>query len=296
MLLNACKRLVVPCTLHKKWECLNMHLLKIEAFIEKNEPLQFILPAFPAKSANANKTFSFLPDLGEKLALIFLNDLCNAIEGFYAPGACIKICSDGRVFSDLVQVQDADISAYFQKMQEIIDSEKLQNISLYSLDDYYGSSDHQQMRHQLVEEYAVSCDEFRESMKSNPDSLQLFNGMHRFIFEDNLFHFQDLSRNRVRKLSGEITLQVIQRSNAFSRLLERVFPEALRLSIHPQRCGSEKIGIMLLKADNPWATPWHRVVLYQDKHPLLVRKSEAEALGAAPVFINNHFSHYELMN
>lgn len=292
-LLDAHKRLAGSCSRHNNGECLGIHLSKIESFIEKNEPLQFILPAFPAKSSNANKTFGFLPDLAEKLALKFLNTICETIQEIYSPGASIRICSDGRVFSDLVQVKDSEISAYFQMMQHIIDSEQLQNIRLYSLDDYYKNSSHQQMRDQLLEDYAIPCDQIRESMKTNPNSLQLFNGMHRFIYEDNLFHFQALSKNKVRKLSGEITLQVIQRSNAFSRLLEKVFPAALRLSIHPQLCGSEKIGIMLLKADNAWATPWHRVVLYENKNPLLIRKKEAEDRGANPVFVNNHFSHYE---
>ena len=87
---------------------------------------------------------------------------------------------------------------------------------------------------------------------------------------------------------------MIQRSNAWSNYLEIKFPDAVRLSIHPQSCGSKKIGIMLLACDNIWATPWHRIAVLQGEKHVLMKRVEAEKIGAKPVYINDRFSHYAI--
>lgn len=51
---------------------------------------------------------------------------------------------------------------------------------------------------------------------------------------------------------------MIQRSNAWSRLLERTFPDSVRLSIHPQFRVSAKIGVRLVDSADAWLTPGTR--------------------------------------
>ncbi|GAB3638680.1 hypothetical protein GCM10027422_42700 [Hymenobacter arcticus] len=89
-----------------------IQLPKLHYYISQGQPIHLILPAFPAKSPNPHKVLGKLPDLGEEIALTFLQSLCNDIRQVYAPGARISICADGRVFADLVQVSDAEVSAY----------------------------------------------------------------------------------------------------------------------------------------------------------------------------------------
>lgn len=72
--------------------------------IEHGKPIRMVLPAFPAKSPSRDKTLSHLPDHGEELALRNLNELCKRIGQIYEPGARIVICSDGRVFADVVRI------------------------------------------------------------------------------------------------------------------------------------------------------------------------------------------------
>jgi pyoverdine/dityrosine biosynthesis protein Dit1 len=81
---------------------LAVHFPKLLPLVAKQRSIELILPAFPAKSANRRKTLGILPDLGEYLGLARLQDLCDQIRAVYAPGAHVTICSDGRVFSDLV--------------------------------------------------------------------------------------------------------------------------------------------------------------------------------------------------
>ena len=253
-----------------------------------------MLPAFPAKSSNANKTASILPDIGEKISLALLNTLCSHIKEFYKPGANIIICSDGRVFNDLVNVSDQNVLSYAQGIKQIISDDHLINLSMFSLENYYPHLSYQEMRTSLTQEYAESLEDLKKRMKDDVRSMMQFNGIHRFIFEDNSSLLHSISKNKVRLLSKEIAYQVVQRSNAWSHLVDKVFPDAVRLSIHPQTCGSNKIGIAFLKADNEWATPWHRVVLFDGVEHRLVKKIDAEKLYAKPIYIKNQFSHYSL--
>jgi len=121
----------------------------------------------------------------------------------------------------------------------------------------------------------------------------LFNGVHRFLFEDRLVIEPGKSRNRLRNECRDRALRVIQRSEAWGRLIQECFPTALRLSIHPQPPHSDKIGILLGDAEDPWLTPWHGVALKTEAGFKLVRRHEAEALGARVARREGRASHYE---
>ena len=44
---------------------------RIRAFIENEQRIEFVLPAFPTKSPNTNKVIGAVPDMAERLSLIF---------------------------------------------------------------------------------------------------------------------------------------------------------------------------------------------------------------------------------
>jgi L-tyrosine isonitrile synthase len=286
---NFCK-----CEFHNLNDCFHIHLNKLAQLTEKGLPISFVLPAFPAKSPNNNKTMGYLPDLGEYLALQFLNDLCEKIRNIYTPGAKIIICSDGRVFNDLVKVSDSEVNAYNQAIQQIISTEGMTNITTFGLDDYYGNMSYEAMREKLINGHGDLLSVIKSQIKEHDSEKNLFNGIHRFIFEDHLTLMESISKNKLRELTKETAYQVIQRSHAWGAFVQKTFPSAVRLSIHPQCCGSEKLGIMLLKSKDRWATPWHRVVLFDGKEHILVRKKEAEEMGGFPIFKQQQFSHYVL--
>ena len=256
------------------------HREKVEAAISARRPIEIVLPAFPAKSPNPEKTLGALPDFGEVLALRRLEELCLAIESVYAPGARLTICSDGRVFGDLVQVPDADIDAYGEAIDEIIRAYGLKRLATYGLEHAFPGHGGDAMRALLERHYTQSFDELHEKVRTRDDYRQLFNGIHRFLFEDQLALDPGASRNQVRNRTKRLAYDVIRRSNAWSELVEEKFPSALRLSIHPQPAVSTKIGIRLLPSDDPWRTPWHSVVLYDGNVYRLVKRKDAEAARA----------------
>lgn len=256
------------------------HRARIAAAVQRDAPIQMVLPAFPAKSPNPQKTMGVLPDLGEVLALERLQGICERIGDVYAPGAELVICSDGRVFSDLVLVSDAHVSDYRKAIVRILAERGLDRLRTFDLDDVFGATDFERMRLRLVEQYGRSAEAVRADVKKSESARLLFNGIHRFIFEDQRVVGPPGSTNQVRKRSKAIAYEVIRRSNAWSALLEVHFPQALRLSIHPQPLGAQKIGVRLVRSGNPWRTPWHSVVLHDGRNYMLVPREAALSMGA----------------
>lgn len=269
-------------------------LAAIAAFTRQQKPLHFILPAFPAKSPNHDKVLGTLPDLGEEIALMTLEGLCKEIRSVYAPGAYVTICSDGRIFSELVGVADETITAYVQRIREMITELSLGSVAIVNLEDLLEASSFETARQQVLDQYAEPLEELRKRAKSNETFTQLFNGIHRFITEDRLALFPEQSKTKIKEGAKQIALQVIQHSNAWTRFLAYVFPGAMRLSIHPYPAGSHKTGIRLTRAADNWLTPWHGVIVLQHQEYVLMKRSEAEALNATLVYKGDQPYYYTL--
>ena len=267
---------------------------KIEAFIAKALPVHLILPAFPAKSPNPRKTVTNRPDYGEVLALTKLNKLCDRIAQIYSPWAYLTICSDGRVFSDVVQVSDGSVDVYGREIRGIIDDLKLDNLKTFSLDDVFSAHNYNLMRDRLVAEFAETTDSLRARVKADDDAKLLFNGIHRFMFEDQSALFPEKTKNSLREHSKVLAYEVIRRSNAWSRLVENKFPEALRLSIHPQSVHSTKIGVRLMPSNDRWRTPWHSVTVFDGHDYFLTPREQAEAAGGILSYADDKYPYYIL--
>lgn len=274
-------------------QCLGLHLPKVRRCIGAGEPIHFLLPAFPAKSPNPQKVLGRLPDMGEEIALNFLEHVCAEINDLYSPGARISICSDGRVFADLVGVREEDVSNYAVELRLMMERIQARSLDFFSMEDLFDVEDHAAMRDKLLFHYADTLESIKERAQSFDHHRALFNGIQRFLFEDRLVLETDKSRNQVRNECKDLAYRVIQRSDSWARLLSDCFPTALRLSIHPQSPHSEKIGILLGEARDTWLTPWHGVALkHQDKF-ILTRRHEAEALGARVIERDGRPSYFQ---
>lgn len=290
------------CALSPCEKCLEPHLAKIISAVEQSEPVTLVLPAFPGKSPNPAKVLGALPDMAEKRALEFLQHLCNRVKAYYAPGARIILCSDGRVFSDVVGLRDEDVTAYQREISRIIEDSGLTSISTFDLDDVYEDLDFDQMRTKLMSEYGESLETLKATVhrgKANDGSVddkeanRLYCGITRFLVEDAMSPEQTQSRTAIQKECRARAYTVIQRSKAWGDWVEARFPHAVRLSIHPQTCGAKKLGIKLIEPDH-WLTPWHSVAVEVDGRFVLMKRAEAEALGAELIHAESRPSHYIL--
>ncbi|MCB9797113.1 MAG: L-tyrosine/L-tryptophan isonitrile synthase family protein [Alphaproteobacteria bacterium] len=284
-----------PCDAAPCERCLALHRAKVEKAVAAGKPLHFILPAFPAKSPNTDaKVLGRLPDMAEEQALRYLQALCEDLQRTWAPGARVTICSDGRVFSDLVLVDDQAISDYARAIEDLLARLSLSCIDTFNLEDLFEVTSFEGMRDHLSVHYGEPIERLRERAATDPETRAFVNGIHRFLFEDTVAVQTHKSRTCIRKECKERAYEVIQRSNAFSRLIAECFPDALRLSIHPQSPHSAKIGVLLGEAESTWITPWHGVAMHTPEGWRLVKRARAEALGAALVQVDGRPSHYAL--
>lgn len=294
------RRRLLP-TEHEKPECFALeaepHRMIIATIIGKNEPVNLILPGFPAKSPNRKKTLSALPDLAEKHALQNLCALCDEIQHIYSPGAYVSICSDGRVFADLVRIPEQDVSDYGAHLKDYAHSAHPGKFGFFNLDHVYPElKDYTTLREELLIQYGESIYELRKRCKVEDEAKAMYLGVTRFILEDysGLDIFKSESRTTLQKLARSVAYRVIQRSNAWTRLLEKHFDNAVRLSIHPQFRVSRKIGINLAETDDCWLTPWHGVAMKKGDKIVLVKRREAEQAGLL-AFENGRPSHFECL-
>ena len=270
-----------------------LHLARITSFVEAREAIALVLPAFPAKAPNRAKVLGTLPDAAERAGLEALSELVGDIAAVHPPGATLVICSDGHVFADAVGVPDEAVVAYRRHLRAMIDDVAGPNIRLFDLTDAYGEARPVEARRMLLDAHAPSVDEIRARAAACPSARAQLDGIHRFLFEDETVRSL-LSRSQVRRLTRARAYEVVRRSEAWGRLVAARFPRAIRLSVHPQPDVSAKIGIVLVPASDRWLTPWHAVLVVDGTRARLMRRHEAEGLGAVVVEKNGRPHHMEI--
>jgi len=261
----------------------SLHLASVQSFIDAKEPIQLVLPAFPAKAPNPKKVLGKLPDAAESLALESLAALLRDITEAHRPGAELVICSDGHVFADVVGVSDADVRAYRRELELRIAELGDRRVRFFGLEDAMGEGSPDKMRAWLMASYGETEEAIHARAKASPAHAAQLDGIHRFLFEDEIARSPSLTRTQARKATRARAYEVVRRSDAWGRLVAAAFPRAVRLSIHPQPEVSSKIGIWLVSSEDAWLTPWHAVALVDGDRARLVHRSDAEALGAVVV-------------
>jgi pyoverdine/dityrosine biosynthesis protein Dit1 len=256
------------------------HLRLIESQVLRGEGVLLALPAFPCKSPNPRKILGSLPDHAERLALRSLARLTHEIAAVHPPGARILICSDGHVFSDLIGVSDATVTAYGRALKEMIDEEGISTIDLFDLQDVWPSLDYEDSRNRLVAEYGVDVEALRAEVHSDASTLRLYRGITRFLVEDGSGPTYTGTRSALLRDCRRRAYGVIQRSRAWGDLVSELHPRHVRLSIHPQHPSSTKLGLRLVAEDDGWTTPWHAVAVQRSDGSFYLRpRQEAERVG-----------------
>ncbi|KAG6004651.1 hypothetical protein E4U21_000875 [Claviceps maximensis] len=255
----------------------------VSHFTSRGQKVEFCLPAFPCKSSSTGKVLSQAPDLGEYMALENMHKFIQDIEAVYEPGAKLWIISDGHVFSDCIGVDDDVVDWYGARLQAMNqDIVKLQGgksrIGFRSLpelfalhydgDELSGARDIVNMlpelshhiatkmtreaemcRKILVMGFQLDDAELRDMLSSqNASMTALYRGFSRFMLEDLTTnkYTSHLSRSQLRKKSAKVAFEMIQRNQAYSNLVQILFPHHVRLSIHAHDNSGPKFGIQML--------------------------------------------------
>ncbi|KAI0383637.1 Pyoverdine/dityrosine biosynthesis protein-domain-containing protein [Hypomontagnella monticulosa] len=251
-------------------------------FVSQSRRIELCLPAFPCKSSNTDKVTGKDPDRGEQLALERLHGFVEAIEQVYEPGAKLWIISDGHVFSDCIGVDDEDVDSYSQKlirMNRAIGLRRgdLGRVGFKSLADLFGLGKAKSfskrtqvaklnipcINHHIDTKLTAEaelcrrllmagCQSQRPALRARIDSqdaaiLALYRGFSRFMLEDLELHphTRAMSRSKQKKLTAQVAFEMIMRNQAYSNLVEMIFPNHVRLSIHAHNNAGPKFGIQL---------------------------------------------------
>jgi pyoverdine/dityrosine biosynthesis protein Dit1 len=272
--------------------CLAVHRDRVIRFVALDMPVEFVLPAFPAKSPNNWKVLGAAPDMAEQLSLEFLRDLCDRVRQIYPHGARIIICADGRVFSDLVGIGESNVTRYQTELRTMVNTIGRDSLELFNLDDEYIGFAYAAMRQMLMKHYGDDLEVLKQQVRAGGDQLALYRAITRFLVEDAQTPDYQGTRAALQRKCRERAYGVVQRSKAWGKLVAERFPDAVRLSIHPQPCGSDKLGVQLVEASENWLTPWHSTAVDVGGRFILMKRRQAEALGAKLVFVDGKPSHY----
>lgn len=139
----------------------------------------------------------------------------------------------------------------------------------------------------LVQSCDTDCGQLRKDVNTvGHPRVQLYRGFSKFMLEDLalLDSVKDFSRKQLKKTASKVSFEMIKRNDAYSNLIEMVFPFHLRLSIHAHNNAGPKFGIKLLSDkqvrvistvedfDAPEnvdclhiPTPWHNSILKIDE-------------------------------
>lgn len=304
---------------------------RVRHFTSRKAKLEMCLPAFPCKSSNPDKVTGPDPDRGEELALERLHGFVTEIEKIYMPGAKLWVISDGHVFSDCIGVDDGEVDRYTALLKDMNrevgshfgDPERIGFKSLVDLFQLASRNDDLStlasrlslppIEHHLdtkITEEAELCRRMlvagsgprKEAIRAKIDSkdatiTRLYRGFSKFVLEDLENHplTQRMSRSKQKKLSAKVAFEMIVRNHAYSNLVEMLFPNYIRLSIHAHNNAGPKFGIQLvdpakvravtsLSADGELMTsidllhvptPWHNcVVTLQGSEMMLMTKAK----------------------
>ncbi|KAJ2895708.1 pyoverdine dityrosine biosynthesis protein [Zalerion maritima] len=313
---------------------------RIEYFVSRNMPIELVLPAFPCKSSNTDKVTGPKPDRGEELALRRLHNFVAELEQLYKPGGKLLIVSDGHVFSDCIGVDDDEVDTYTAQLIEMNNKVAAATkgehrvgffglVDLFDLDSsaagiekLHSSLPIAELGHHVSTTLTPEAETCRQILMSgcaceasgvraridakDPAILALYRGFARFMLEDLDLNkaTKHLSKSQRRKISTKVAFEMILRNQAYSNLVELVFPHHVRLSIHAHKNSGPKFGIQLFDpakvrtTDSLDAlgkpmqcvdllhipTPWHNsVVEIEGSNTIYVTKSklarEAVAVG-----------------
>lgn len=254
---------------------------RVKYFTDRYLKIECILPAFPCKSSNWDKVYGMIPDKGEELALRRLIQATKDVVEVYPPGMKIWIVSDGHVFSDCIGVDDDIVDNYTEHLHQLYEKVKTPGhdaIGFCGLKDlFFTGIASEQFDPTWVEEVEVPhytgtaicpvSDVSRQILMKGCDTddgrlrkqigidghprLHLYRGFSRFMMEDLtlLPFFAKSSRKGFKKIISKVAFNMIKRNDAYSNLVELLFPHHLRISIHAHTNSGPKYGIKVISTD-----------------------------------------------
>jgi pyoverdine/dityrosine biosynthesis protein Dit1 len=277
-LLNVFEGFRMEPTPNDQYEATGKPLLaeKLESFVNRKEPIDFVMLGFPFKSTNRrDKVLGILPDKGEEVTLNNFAQFNKQIKEVHKPGAIITIVSDGLVFNDILHVEDKTVHEYKERS---IDMAKHAPVVFYDLADFYSGRDIASKRVKVMAQFGITPEKLEQEILFNPDVNHLYRGMTIFMMEE-LADKEYPSKNQLQKAAKILTRQMMFRNEAYSNLVRAEFSKHIRLSMHPSVNNGAKYSFKLIPGKNTRHSAWHSAILMDGEEYITIHKKEAEEAG-----------------
>ncbi|KAJ5498343.1 Pyoverdine biosynthesis [Penicillium expansum] len=265
-----------------EWLGRSSFMPRVQTHVAANRAIPMVLPAFPMKSNNRmDKVLGALPDLGDELGLGRLVNLCRDIKAVYPSGAVVVIVTDGICYNgeikspvnlDLTGISDEEVWEYGNQLRKIAVGKGYACIQFHRIMNMLGlytgaqisKSDYVKLcglsrteLHQRCGRPGFDVDKF---LKSDEDYLRTYNGYDKFMKVD--LKFSPVTRDcagpkQYKKRIKSIAKSMIVRGVEYAELVRQIYPDSLRLSIHPSS-GQTKLSCPLIPQKNSFSmSPWH---------------------------------------
>ncbi len=300
--------------------CREVLVRRLLPVLERREKLEMVISAFPYKIPNPRKTVSDLPDMAERRAILALDRLCSDIGELYLPGACVVIGSDGLPFAHVdaewSDLTEAQIGKYVAELRVVITEVGASDtIRVVSLDEFYFDfGDAAAMRRDLEAGYSTTS---REQVYERFKDTDMYRGIKKAFCEDladspRMAAGSPLTGKAIKRKASELAVETVYFSMAWRQFLSARFPDALRLSIHPEclhatPAGQEKLGVRFGENPSVWfadkvfdldetidISPWQSVWVedVQTGDGCRMKRWVAEKIGARLVSVGGRPSHF----
>ena len=246
---------------------------KIERSIAAGDPVRVVVPSFPGRPCSPLTHQRVQPDLSEAYAFVLLHRISLLVQAVYEPGVHFVVLLDGKAYNPFYGYTAESEHQYPRDLQALVDALGVrESVSLVDLQDLVDeradefAATREEVLPEIKEHWDDPDNSFRdelvESMRIGtntvainaaavqllkwtdvPDAPQLIHAMREAVAE----------RASATAFAYMVFLVTLRRLD----LIDRVFPDAVRGTVHP------KLGQYspMLVAPETTIAPWHGVAL-----------------------------------
>lgn len=260
------------------------YLKHINYFVERNEPVRFMLPAFPFKIKNPLKSSRADADLAEVASFCKFNEIHLQIKRVYPQGAQFHIFHDGHLYYRHFLHDKEDADRYYHSLKAFVNKLGLDEVikirdafeELQKFNDFAEVYD--QARKEMQNLWSIGADTNERILnirKSAHDNINLSDVSEDVLLQINTREFANLPndiqqvKNEIDKRSDACAFEYMTVQHALEKLdfFSRNVPEGIRMTVHPKE---GQIGVYLVKKTT-FLLPWMGVGILKKNGEASVR-------------------------
>lgn len=227
-------------------------------------------------------------DLGEFSAIARLRTITVHVSEITGCPCDLFLAQDGFVFNHVDGIPDEEVAEYRSDLGGMIEHLNCGgNLHLEGLEHYMGDPHAYKegrigaIKKRLVDEFTMSNDQVDAIADRDENVNHRINQLERFAKGEN-DPTEGESKKSYRRRMRDMAKKVWALSEAWSDMISRQHPYAIRFSIHPYSDGSTKMPVRLVDTpDNVWRSPWmgSPVRMENSDRTYIVPKRTAESMG-----------------